>query len=374
MNTLRHLREGITYGLFLLSCLMPRDQRLWACIGWHIGAGTEVFADNTKYLFLHIANNRKDLRAVWLAKDPELARILRARGYSSYYQHSLMGVWCALRAGTTVIDAYLQPENYRWSGRTRLVQLLHGKGMKKGGYAQKPLHAQDRIFSTSPFVSSMLPQVFVEKSPIVVAGYSRGDLFFKEIPGSDIGVHEPTRMMLEDTRYAKRFLYAPTFRRGAKTLNIETFLDIPHLSTWLLERRYLMVISLHPKYRDQVRNLSYPNIHFLEDSDVYPLLPLVDILINDYSSIFTDYLLLDRPIIFYPYDLAAYTENEGLSFESYDEYTPGPKAYTYPELIRTLEETVARDSHAGERARVRDLYHTYQNGESSERIMRALER
>src|SRR6185312_5367563 len=90
-----------------------------------------------------------------------------------------------------------------------------------------------------------------------------------------------------------------------------------------------------------------------------------------YSSTFTDFLLLDRPIIFYPYDLETYIEKEGLSFP-YDDYTPGPKAYTPQELIQMLQKTLEQDTYIAERKRVRDLYHTYQDGNSSERIMRAL--
>lgn len=332
----------------------------------------EVFADNTKYLYLHVANNVPGVRTVWLAKDKEFAAFMRSRGYESYYQHSFRGIWAALRAGTTVIDAFLQPENFQWSGRTRLVQLLHGKGMKAGGYGQKPLHTQEYIFTTSPFVNTMLPDIFVEKTPMIVAGYSRADVFFKDIPGSEIGVDEATKKVLEDARYTKRFLYAPTFRRGAKTLDLSTFIDLPHMSDWLVEHNYLLLMSLHPKYRDQVRDIAYPNIHFVEDSDVYPLLPQIDILINDYSSIFTDYMLLDRPIIFYPYDLESYMVSPGLTFDSYDTYTPGPKAYNFEELLHTLEKTIAHDDHAADRKRVRDLYHTYQDGNSSERIIKIL--
>lgn len=381
MERLRSVLSKITttllvttaYPLFYLSHLSPRSKHVWIFIGWHRGNGVEIFADNTKYLFLHIAHTRKDLRPVWIAKDRILAKHLRTQGYCSHYEKSVRGIWYALRAGTTVIDAFLQTENFRWSGRTRLIQLLHGKGMKKGGYAQKPLRKQDYIFSTSPLVSSMLPAVFVQQSPVLVTGYSRGDVFFKEIAGSDIGVDKSTERLLNNPAFKKRLLYAPTYRRGSKTLSIDTMLDLKHLSAWLSEHEYLLVIHLHPKYRDQARALSYPNIHLLEDSDIYPLLASFDVLINDYSSIFTDFLLLDRPIVFYPYDLKTYIQKEGLSFENYDDYTPGPKAYTPDELMKVLDTVTTRDAWGVERRRVRDLYHTYQDGNASERIMRVLQ-
>lgn len=332
----------------------------------------EIFADNAKYLFLHTSNNYPKIKAVWIAKDKKLAALLRSRGYVSYYQHGVRGIWYALRAGTTLIDAYLQPENFRWTGRTRLVQLLHGRGMKKGGYGQKQLRTQDYIFSPSPFVSEMLQPSFIEKTPIIVAGYSRSDVFFKDIPGSDVGVDETEKSLLKDVRYKKHFLYAPTFRRGQKNLDIEIALNLPHLSEWLKKHSYLLSINLHPKYSDQARALSYDNIHFVDDSDIYPLLPLFDVLITDYSSIFTDFLLLDKPIIFYPYDLEEYKEREGLSFDNYDDYTPGPKVYMYEKLISAFEEILTKDSYATERRRVCNLYQAYKDGETSERILESL--
>lgn len=366
------LREIFTRAVHQCSLLFPRSQNIWAFIGWHRGHGVEIFADNTKYLFLHIANNRKDITPVWIAKDRTIAKTLRLHGYRSYYEKSLLGIWYALRAGTTAIDAYLQPVNYQWSGNTRLVQLLHGKGMKKGGYTQKPMQQQDIIFSPSQFVNDMLSTVFVQKSPMIISGYPRNDIFFRKIHGSSIGINETERFVLEDTRYDKRLLYAPTFRRGQKTLDLEKILDLERLSTWLREHSFLLVIRLHSKYHAQTRSLSYPNILFSEDSDVYPILHHFDVLINDYSSLFTDFLLLDRPIVFYPYDLEDYKEKEGLSFD-YASYTPGPKAYSYEELIHTLKEVLDEDNHKTERKHIRDLYHKYQDGHSSERILEALE-
>lgn len=366
------LRDCMNRALYFLSCLMPRDPHRYVFIGWHRGTDMEIFADNTKYLFLHMRKARPDLQAIWLAKDEKLARMLRTQGLPSHAENSLMGIWCALRAGTTVIDAYLQGENFRFSGNTRLIQLLHGKGMKKGGYREPPPRPQDIIVSPSPFVSKMLPPEFVQKSEVVIAGYPRNDVLFSDMPGSSISVDLTTVKILQDSRFEKRLWYAPTFRRGSPTLDINAMLDLARLTPWLEKNRYLLVISLHPKYREQVRALSSPNIHFLDDSDVYPLFKYFDLLITDYSSIFTDFLLLDRPLVFYAYDLDAYKEKEGLSFDSYEEYTPGRKAYHASELLETIEFALSRDEHTGERARVRDLYHTHQDGNSSERVLALL--
>ncbi|MCI0619616.1 CDP-glycerol glycerophosphotransferase family protein [Candidatus Wolfebacteria bacterium] len=353
--------------LFWLSHLMPRNLRLWVFVGWHGKEGKEVFADNTKYLFLHTAHKHPNIKAVWLARDGNLAEELRKRGYRSYYHQSFRGIWCALRAGMTCIDAYLQPKNFRWSGRTILVQLLHGKGMKKGGYAAAPPRRYDYIFCPSPFVRDMLPQQFVGSASVVVTGYPRNDVLFGDVPGSELHVSLSTKTLLADHRFARRILYAPTFRRGEEGIGLEKLLDLERMSRWLVRHDYLLVLSLHPKYTDQARGIASDNIHFLEDSDIYPLLPAFDALITDYSSLFSDFLLFDRPIVFYSYDLEEYSIKEGLT-HSYDLITPGEKVRTSRTLIDALDRALVNNTWKAERERVRELYHTHIDGDASKRI------
>ena len=140
------------------------------------------------------------------------------------------------------------------------------------------------------------------------------------------------------------------------------------LPTWLAKQDFELFISLHPKQRDQVRSLHLDHVHFIEDSDIYPLLPSFSGFILDYSSLFSDVLLLDRPMIFYPYDLEQYEATEGFSFP-YGKYIPGPIVYTRTDLLEAIEQSLANDTHASERERVRKVYHAYTDGQSSDRIM-----
>lgn len=66
------------------------------------------------------------------------------------------------------------------------------------------------------------------------------------------------------------------------------------------------------------------------------VLAMFDLLITDYSSIYIDYLLLERPILFLPYDREAYLKTRGFNFD-YDEVTPGPKPKSYAEFLNSIE-------------------------------------
>ena len=97
-----------------------------------------------------------------------------------------------------------------------------------------------------------------------------------------------------------------------------------------------------------------------------------DLLITDYSSIFFDFLLLDRPIIFFAYDLEDYLQNDRNMYFNYDSMTPGAKCRTYDELELQLEQIVkngCQDQYADTREKVRRFTHDHVDNQSSRRLI-----
>ncbi|MBP9763576.1 MAG: CDP-glycerol glycerophosphotransferase family protein [Candidatus Pacebacteria bacterium] len=363
---MNNLKKIIIKLIYIFSCLFPRDKKTFVFIGWHKKTDGEVFADNAKYFFLYTSQEQKNIKSIWIAKSKELARKLTGLGYASFYEKSFLGFWYQLRAGFFVIDAYIQPNNHMLSGRSKIIQLLHGKGMKKKGYAYKPEKIQDFIFNTSPFTLSILPDVFKVGSKTFITGYSRNDIFYKKIKDSEIDTDKELISHIKNIHGNKKIvMYAPTFRRGQTGFDFNKVLPLEDLQSFAKENNIFFLLSLHNKYRaQQTESKIEENIGFVGESDIYPLLKEVDVFITDYSSSFADYLLLDKPIVFYPYDFDEYNEKEGLAAD-YDQITPGPKVNNFQDLKTAI---LSEDSYKEERKRVRDLYHTYQDGKSSERI------
>ncbi len=366
-------KKNIIKAIYKISCLFPRNKKVWSFIGWHKKTDGEVFADNAKYFFLFVSQNHPEIKSVWIAKSHELANKLTNLGYTSYYEKSLMGIYYQLTAGAFVIDAFLQPTNYMLSGTSKIVQLLHGKGMKKKGYSEKQDKIQDFIFNTSEFTLNILPESFKSGSKTFITGYPRNDLFYKEIKDSQVDIDTLMMNHLELVRGTKKIvMYAPTFRRGQKEFDINNSLPLDELRAFAKENNIFFILSLHNKHRSQQESTKIEgNVGFLQESDIYPLLKYVDIFITDYSSSFADFILLDKPLIFYPYDLEEYNKNEGLVAD-YKDITPGPKAFSFIELKKTILEVLRGDVYMDERLKIRNLYHTNQNGESSERIWEIL--
>lgn len=356
------------------SRVIPRSKTIWVFIGWHRKKTGEIFADNAKHFLLHVYNNHPEITAIWIAADHGTAKYLRSRGITSYSEKSLLGMWYQLRAEYFIIDAFLQLYTSLFSKGAKVVQLLHGKGLKKKGYAQSPIQKNDFIFGTSPFTNSLLPTEFTAGAHMHVTGYSRNDQFFdsSKIFLSDEEQHLITLLESHRKSGKKVVMYAPTFRRGDSGFNPHDHFNREHAEQFATENNVVFLVSLHTKYRDRKSLNEGERIIELPECDINAIMPHIDILITDYSSSYVDYVLLDRPIIFYVYDLDDYHAREGL-IEDYETHMPGAKIKNQDDLFAELEKLLAgQDDWIAAREKVRNLYHTHKDGKSSHRIMNIL--
>ena len=79
-------------------------------------------------------------------------------------------------------------------------------------------------------------------------------------------------------------------------------------------------------------------IRFLNEdrvADIMEILNVFDLLITDYSSIYIDYLITEKPVLFLPYDREEYLKDRGLNFD-YDKVTPGPKPKTFSQFLNSV--------------------------------------
>ncbi|WP_278276715.1 CDP-glycerol glycerophosphotransferase family protein [Asaccharospora irregularis] len=103
--------------------------------------------------------------------------------------------------------------------------------------------------------------------------------------------------------------------------------------------------------------------------DLYEILNCADLLITDYSSIYGDFLFMNKPIVFINADIEKYREERGISLEPYDFWTAGPKVKAQDvletEILKSLEE---EDYYRQKREELRDVFYKYKDGNSSLRV------
>ena len=379
------IRYLLAYPLFLLSRFFPKDPVLWIFGSWK---GTQ-FNDNSKYLFEYINRNHPGVRAVWLTKSAETVNSLRANGYECYHMYSPQGVILALRARVAFLcrskvedlPVFLAP------AKTKIIQLWHGTPLKKLGRdseANKPY--RERILSSvrdrarnilfpytlnrcSAFIVSskevgrIIESAYgnvIDNGGIKVTGYPRNDALFQQASRSG------------STRLG---IYLPTFRdsaRDASKLFLDYGFDSRKAEKLLAEFNAELHVKFHPEsvISDQFRNevMAGRRIKIVDYGDLYAELGRYDFLITDYSSVYFDYLLLDRPVIFSPFDLEAYMTMRGMYFD-YNDITPGIRAFNWDQVLDAIVRSLENPGEFKEARRVvNERLNTYCDNQSCRRV------
>ena len=367
------LRERSDRALLVVGCLLHwivarlplcRDPDLWV-FGARSG---RAFADNAKYCFLHVAANHPEIRPVWLSKNETVVRDLRAADYEAYYTYSPRGLLANLCAGVVCVTHGLRDVNLPLSGGARAVLLWHGTPLKhiswdshfpKESLPVRWAHAYaHRVLALVTVTAEVMVPVFasafrIDPDVFAVTGYPRNDALFETILDADIGSDPGVEDLAADERVV---LYLPTFRDVDES--VLSTLDTAALTDLLERHDASLLVKPHPDEPIDLETLATDRIYALPETiDSHALLGLADVLVTDYSSILFDYLLLDRPLVFYAPDLDRYRARRGFYFD-YDEVTPGPIAKTAPEFRAALEGVLGAegDGFADERARVRDRF------------------
>ncbi|MCR5837496.1 MAG: CDP-glycerol glycerophosphotransferase family protein [Lachnospiraceae bacterium] len=256
-----------------------------------------------------------------------------------------------------------------------VVNLWHGMPLKKLGNMEKGLEKIDYnyfsyIISTSKLFNPILMKCFsCSESQVVITGQPRNDELFAVDSKSD----ESLRMGAD-----KLIVWLPTYRDSEQVIPLPGFAesDVKILNGKLKEHGMRMIVKIHP-FQKVVGDLAdYECIEFLTQDDlkkrkcsVYGLLRAADALITDYSSVYFDYMLLDRPMAFTVGDLEKYDVDRGFTFENPYDMMPGPY-FTEPAEVLTFVESIAenRDEFRDKRRKVNESVNYYKDGNSAKRI------
>ncbi len=385
---------------YLLGRIFPRDPKL-ALFGSGHG---NYFMDNSKYFFLYCAHNLAGTRCVFFSRDKDVVRQLSNAGYDSCYTYSGRGWFLALRAGKCFISHSTHDINALLIGGAEIIQLWHGTPLKLVCYDVLPLATgfkekmigrlrrilfgvfpylntglvYDRITISSEFVKASFKTAFrADDDKILITGQPRNDALTGEYEFDPGLFPEMAYLNRLHSEYRHVITWMPTHRlrsgRGTAGL-LENFgFDLDQLQQALAQHQAALVTKVH--FLDssalKERFQDSPGIKIYPYPDPYPLLRHTDVLISDYSSVSFDFLLLDRPIIFTPFDLAEYVRTDAPFYYDYQAVSPGKICRNWPEVCdalhyhMTCRETGKHDSYAGARAKIQRQFNAFTGGFSS---------
>lgn len=238
--------------------------------------------------------------------------------------------------------------------------------------AQRLRDTVTAFLASSDFEAELFVKSFrIEKERIWVVGQPRNDRLVDR-------VLDPAPPFTKDLPPHRRVvLYCPTFRDKAE---IELFpfkdFDLEKLNRFLEENKLVILLRAHineGESKDIFMGGRIVKFSFDIWPDVNEFLPHVDIMITDYSSIFFDYLLLNRPVIFLPYDLEEYERTRGFMVDDYDKWTPGPKVSTFGGFLGTLTDILnGKDEFGAERERINGIVNAAQTVDTPKKVLEKL--
>ena len=273
---------------------------------------------------------------------------------------------------TQITDSKLQRRLY--------VHLDHGSPFKDARFCRNLTEHYDYLLCAS---QQMMPYRMVtfnikDANKMLCLGYPRNDIFSK----SPKDFHKVFKMS-----FIKLIVWMPTFRQHKNKKNTVSTATIPilheveqskELNKWAVEHNTILVIK--PHYAQDVsyiKDLNLSNILFVDDQFLrangvtsYDLLNASDALLTDYSSVYYDYTLHDKPIGLIWEDIDIYKANRGLVPDYEFCSKGGEKIYQFNELISFLDHVVQGiDTLKKERRIIRDCSNISTDGKNTERVV-----
>ncbi len=368
----------ICYIIYPFSFLFPRSKRKYA-----FGSYRGTFADNAKYLFLYATEHgdRKN-RYIWLSSNRNSVKKVRSYGLRAYWVLGPVGMWHALTSRYWIFNSYTSDIMFCLSGRAECINLWHGVGLKRiefntisgpllDRFSKKDKYdvfchpesfrRPDWLLSSTPFQTSSLARAFrIPESNCIEMGYPRNSILTatEQERKQFIDKYEPVQTLdliktIHD--FDKVLIYMPTWRDSQRNVFTQS-MDLERLNGILATKNQLLILKPHANVilTDNVKSLS--NIMFVSPQmDIYPVMPYVDVMITDYSSVLYDWLLMDhKDVILYLYDYDDYVKERDFYYP-FDENVAGKKVYDFDSFCSCIE-TGDYVLDAGERMRMIDKF------------------
>ncbi|MGN9056329.1 CDP-glycerol glycerophosphotransferase family protein [Bariatricus sp. HCP28S3_A7] len=365
---------------------LPTDQKLV------LFESTSDFCDNSKALYDELLKQTgvEKLKLVWMVEHPEKFtehkksnvkfvyysdRTMSFKDKLNYWYYNAKAGYCFYTHKP--LGCYYKKSQVR-------CFLTHGTPLKDSRGKFWKVAYNTHIVSTSDFAADLRCKAFLGgRDKVLLTGFPRNDLL---INGGD-----DAKKTFGLERFDKIVLWMPTFKHidvtNVDRKDMETELDmsildnsfIQDLNRLLQELNMLLIIKYHPhqdmRYVPQceLTNIwTWTNQKLREENvEVYSLLACSDALITDFSSVYLDYLVTNRPIGFELNDLKSYSNGVGFLVDDPLSYMPGHKIrdkHSFEVFLRDIQQE--RDPFKKEREVLCRKFHDHMDGNSAKRLLK----
>ena len=293
----------------------------------------------------------KDMKFIWVLDEPADHQKL-IHEYSSFHnvrfvKYLSRGYLKALSSAKYLINNVTFPSFFTKKEGQVYINTWHGIPLKKLGYDMvngvvatnniiRNFLQTDYLISANPFLTEIYKTAYkldgIFEGTIVEEGYPRLDTLLIDSP-EILKKLESVGVRIDKGK--KIILYAPTWKENEHDplTVINEYTSLKN-SIEQVAPEYQVLIKVHQFVYQLIKSQSGYDYIIPATIDANEVLPIADILISDYSSIFYDYVFLDKPILFYIPDLEEYESSRGLYIGIED--LPGPCTKDINELLRWI--------------------------------------
>lgn len=345
----------------LIYKLIPVDDKMVIFISFH-GRG---YSDNPRAIYEAMKKDSKfdGYRFIWFIKNHKNKNIVIDGAEIKEY-FSIPYFYYMSKAKYWVINCKM-PEYMKKKNSQVYLQTWHGTPLKRlghdiqvsenatfyrSGMSYKEMcksydvdvERYNYMISPNKFCTEVFQSSFgINRERLIETGYPRNDFITNATKEEVIELKKKFNLPLDK----KVLLYAPTWRDNSYVASGYTFELQANFKKWkeVLGDEYVVVFKPHyliiNKYENdsELEGFLYSIPASAEINELYVL---SDCLVTDYSSVFFDYAVLNRPMYFYMYDLDDYRDElRGFYLDIYTEL-PGTIYESEENMLKDIHENV----------------------------------
>jgi len=305
----------------------------------------ETFSDSPKAIYEELLSQENDYEYIWSLKNKEEikgAKVVKRNSFKYFYH---------LATAKVIVNNSRVGNQIKKKNGQIIIQTWHGTPFKRlvndmevfkfpkttkeqylSGFA-KEVEKWDYLVSPNRFSTEKFKSAFKYEGKFLEVGYPRNDELLKNYYDLDTLKND-----LNIDKNKKVLLYTPTFRENNFYKNgkylAEIELDIRLLGK--LNPDWIILVRKHYLIKNNFKRTN----NIIDVSSYYSLNKLFlvsDVLLTDYSSVMFDFSILNKPIMFYAYDLDEYKNDLRGFYLDYEKDLPGKNYNSTEEISKVLK-------------------------------------
>lgn len=343
---------------------------------------TPDYSDNTKYFFEELLRRKinEKYKIYWIVQNKKKFEDKKIKNVAFCNRHSFKYELLHFSA-KYIIDSntfipIIRKNQFR-------IHLGHGCPIKLTYEYSSQVGKLTYTTVLSPFFKQFFSELFaIPETKIKALGLPRNDGFF----------NNKHCKLFPNIKHDKVIIWMPTYRnhKNQTTNSVKTGINFPYgvpcietdsdlevVNSVLKKENIILVLKLHPvEDTSKISRFNYSNIKLFDEIALqselqfYDILKEFDGLITDYSSVYYDYLLARKPIGLAIPDLESYSKSCNLISKKYTDAVKGNYIYNLNDLVKFIKIVASgNDPAKNDMIWALNHYHSYQDGNSSKRVV-----